>query len=180
MSDLTLYIPSFEDLWFYQKMLSDPATMSYNAPWFPPDGCIAFPKTEQPGWYAKWVGQSPIRFFAYLRRCADGAFVGDVSYHLVPERGWWDMEVLICAPERGRGYGKQGLSLLLDRAFRVDGVSCLHNEFENNREAAYHIHTAAGFRETGTENGICLLELTREEYFRNCITREDLWNTIAE
>lgn len=180
MNDLVLYIPRFEDLWFYQSMLSDPATMAYNAPWFPPDGCIAFPEAERAGWYAKWIGQTPARFYAYLRRSSDGAFVGDVNYHFVPERDWWDMGILIYAPERGKGYGKQGLSLLLDRAFRVDGVSRLHNEFETGREAAYHIHRAAGFREIGKENGICQLELTRAEYLRNCITRENLWNTTAE
>ena len=29
---LRLYVPCKEDGWFYVKMLSDPATMAYNAP----------------------------------------------------------------------------------------------------------------------------------------------------
>ena len=29
MEKLELYIPKLEDLWFYQKMMSDPETMSY-------------------------------------------------------------------------------------------------------------------------------------------------------
>lgn len=33
MEKLELYIPKLEDLWFYQKMMSDPETMSYNAGW---------------------------------------------------------------------------------------------------------------------------------------------------
>lgn len=33
MEELELYIPKLEDLWFYQKMMSDPETMSYNAGW---------------------------------------------------------------------------------------------------------------------------------------------------
>lgn len=33
MIELELYIPKLEDLWFYQKMMSDPETMSYNAGW---------------------------------------------------------------------------------------------------------------------------------------------------
>lgn len=45
MNDLQLYIPRTEDGWFYVKMISDPETMAYNAPWFPPDGCI--PKPEK-------------------------------------------------------------------------------------------------------------------------------------
>lgn len=44
--DLQLYIPNQEDGWFYIQMMSDPETMAYNAPWFPPDGCI--PGTRNP------------------------------------------------------------------------------------------------------------------------------------
>lgn len=33
MEQLELYIPKPEDLWFYQRMMSDPETMSYNANW---------------------------------------------------------------------------------------------------------------------------------------------------
>ena len=33
MEQLELYVPKLEDLWFYQKMMSDPETMSYNAGW---------------------------------------------------------------------------------------------------------------------------------------------------
>ena len=33
MEQLELYIPKLEDLWFYQKIMADPETMSYNAGW---------------------------------------------------------------------------------------------------------------------------------------------------
>ena len=166
MDDLELYIPKLEELWFYQKMNADPETMSYNAPWFPPDGCVPFPRDAWEEWYARMIGQEPKRFYAYLRRRADGAFVGSVNYRYTPEEDWWDMGILIYAPERGRGYGAQGLRLLLDRAFRVDGVRRMHNCFEATRTAAYHIHKAAGFRETGIVDGILQLELSRETYMK--------------
>ena len=38
IDELQLYIPRSNDGWFYVKMMSDPETMAYNAPWFPPDG----------------------------------------------------------------------------------------------------------------------------------------------
>ncbi|MDO5755398.1 MAG: hypothetical protein Q4P28_04115 [Tissierellia bacterium] len=38
--EIKLYIPRLEELDFYQFLLGDPETMSYNAAWFPPDGCI--------------------------------------------------------------------------------------------------------------------------------------------
>lgn len=162
---LQLYVPKAEDGWFYVKMMSDPDTMAYNAPWFPPDGCIPNPEAEWIDLQADWIGREPKRFYAFLRRESDGAFVGDVNYHKNPNRGWWDMGIVIYAPERGKGYGRQGLRLLVGKAF-ADGVTRLHNDFETDRDAAYQIHKDVGFREVGRENGFLQLELTREAYER--------------
>jgi putative AdoMet-dependent methyltransferase len=161
---LRLYLPRPEEGWFRRKMLTDPATMAYNAPWFPPDGCIPDPDAGWDALQRGWIGRGSERFYAYLQRTADGAFVGDVNHHLDPERGRHDLGIVIHAPERGKGYGLEGLRLLAERAFRVDGVPCLHNDFEPARSAALSIHRALGFRETGTENGFLQLELTREAY----------------
>ena len=49
MEKLELYIPKQEDLWFYQKMMPDPETMSYNDPW---GSCIDYPDEVLPDWYA--------------------------------------------------------------------------------------------------------------------------------
>lgn len=166
MDELTLYIPRRSDGWFYVKMLSDPATMAYNAPWFPPDGCIPNAAEEWKALIGGWIGQEPARFYAFLKRESDGVFVGDVNFHYDPARDWWDMGIVIYAPERGKGYGKQGLKLLCERAFRVAGIACLHNEFETTRDAAYAIHRAAGFREIGTENRCVQLLLTKEDYYK--------------
>lgn len=167
LNDLHLYIPLPGDSWFYVKMMSDPETMAYNAPWFPPDGCIPAPESEWLEMQELWIGKEPERFYAFLQRKCDGTFVGDVNYHYNPEQSWWDMGIVIYAPERGKGYGKQGLRLLLDRAFNVGGISRLHNDFEMTRDAGYHIHKAVGFRETGMVDGFIQLELTREEYLQN-------------
>ena len=165
---LRLYVPQKEDGWFYVRMLSDPATMAYNAPWFPPDGCIPNAAEEWDDLCAGWIGHEPTRFYAYLQRISDGAFVGDVNYHLNGPGTQYDMGVVIYAPERGKGYGKAGLGLLLDQAFRVDGVPALHNDFETARDAAWRIHKAVGFREAGTTDGILHLVLTREDYLTSC------------
>ena len=164
--DLQLYIPRREDGWFYVKMMSDPDTMAYNAPWFPPDGCIPEPESEWLDLQKCWIGAEPQRFYAFLQRKCDGAFVGDVNYHYNPGQDWWDMGIVIYAPERGKGYGRDGLRLLLDRAFRVDRIARLHNDFETTRGAACHIHRAVGFRVTGTADGIVQMEMTREEYLQ--------------
>ena len=85
---------------------------------------------------------------------------------------WYDMGIVIYAPERGKGYGKQGLLLLEDKAFRTDGISKLHNDFEMTRDAAYAIHKSAGFRVVGFEEGCIQLELTRDEYLSGQDTGE--------
>lgn len=167
---MELYVPKLSELWFYQKMLSDPATMAYNAgydPWpgyHTDTGCIDFPKEEWEDWYAHWVGQEPGRFYAYIRRCSDGAWIGDVNFHYTPDRGWWDMGIVLYAPYRGQGYAEPALRLMLDHAFRACGVSRIHNGFETARAAAWRTHLAVGFRETGAEGNIRHLLLTREEY----------------
>ncbi len=160
---LKLYIPNPSDGWFYIRMMTDPETMAYNAAWFPPDGCIPDPEKEWERLCGEWIGAEPELFYAYLRRESDGAFVGDVCFHYTPECGWWDMGIVICASERGKGYGKAGLDLLAAYAFS-HGVTRLHNEFETTRSAAYRIHRAVGFRETGCRDGIIELMLTEENY----------------
>ena len=163
-NELELYIPKQNDGWFYVQMMSDPETMAYNAPWFPPDGCIPDAEDEWDVLYSTWNLPMSDKFYAYLKRKSDGQFVGDVNYHYNPKKDWYDMGIVIYAKERGKGYGKQGLQLLLDNAFRIDGISKLHNDFETARDAAHKIHKAVGFREVGIENGLIQLEITYEEY----------------
>ncbi|WP_459130168.1 GNAT family N-acetyltransferase [Guggenheimella bovis] len=166
--ELTLYVPRLDELWFYQKLLSDPDTMSYNAKWFPPDGCIEFPEEEWECFHKGWVvNQEPKRFYAYIQRMSDGAFVGDVNFHYTKENNWWDMGILILASERGKGYSKGGLKLLLERAFVHSEVKLLHNYFEKTREVAYKIHKDLGFKEVDQGDECYHLFLSREDYLKN-------------
>jgi len=171
---IDLYIPKREDLWFYQKMMSDPETMSYNAGWdvdfygyHRDTGCIDYPDEVLDDWYQQWVGMEPDRFYAYIRRTTDNAWIGDVNFHYSPEKDWWDMGIVIYAPYRGKGYAVPALKLLLDHAFRGCGIPLLHNDFEISRGAAWAIHRKLGFREVGKEDGLLQLILTREEYCKD-------------
>ena len=164
--ELKLYVPQLEELGFYKSLLSDPKTMSYNAPWFPPDGCIDFPREEWEGWYSQWITQEPMRFYAYLQKVSDGTFIGDVNFHFNSTDDWWDMGILIMASERGKGYSKQGLKLLLDRAFIDNEVKLLHNSFGKTRYAAYKLHKSLGFIEDEKDDEYFHLFLSREEYLK--------------
>lgn len=170
-----LYFPKLEELWFYQKMLSDPDTMSYNKDWdvsYPgyhrDTGCIDFPEEEWADWYAAWKDQTPKQFYSYIRRLCDGAWIGDVCFHYTPEQDWWDMGIVIYAPYRGQGYAVPALRLMLDHAFRDCGVTRIHNDFEvaRNEVSAWKAHLAAGFQDLGVTNGFREMMITREDYFR--------------
>ena len=67
MEQLELYVPKLEDLWFYQKMMSDPETMSYNANWdvnydgyHRDTGCVDYPDAVLPAWYENMVGAGTV------------------------------------------------------------------------------------------------------------------------
>ena len=66
MEQLELYIPKLEDLWFYQKMMSDPETMSYNANWdvdydgyHKDTGCIDYLDEVLRDCHKCWGGRAP-------------------------------------------------------------------------------------------------------------------------
>jgi len=170
MSDLELYIPKREDLWFRRELLSDPDTMSYNKGYdlgFPEyhfdTGCIDFPEENWDGWYARWVNATG-RFYAYLLRREDGAFLGEVNLYRKGEPGWYEMGIVLHSKYRGRGYSAEGIKLLLRHAFEEMGAAGVSNEFERTREAAWKIHEAAGFEPVSEENGVAAIAVTRERY----------------
>ena len=117
-------------------------------------------------WYDEWVGKEPERFYAYIKRSSDGAWIGDVNFHYTPEKDWWDMGIVIYAPFRGKGYAVPALKLMLDHAFRVCGISRIHNDFEvaRNEIAARQTHRKAGFQKLGVKNGVLHMMITKEEY----------------
>lgn len=150
---LTVVEPTRENLSFRQAMMADPATMAYNAPWFPPDGCIPFPVEEWDEWLAKWTGHEPERFCGFL---ADetGELVGEICWH-----GYGaGMGIVICAAHRRKGYGEEGLRLLLDRAFSHPEITSLTNEFENDRDPAMALHLKLGFVPVSEDNGVITLK----------------------
>ncbi len=144
---------------FRQWMMADPATMAYNAPWSPPDGTIPFPEEAWDGWLADWTGSAPERWCAYLANEA-GDMVGEISYHHAGQ----DMGVMIAAPFRGRGYGREALALLVAEAFRHEEISELRNCFEPTRTPALRTHLAAGFVRVEERDGLLTLRLTRERF----------------
>ena len=153
---LSIVLPTRENMPFRQALYSDPATMTYNAPWFPPDGCIPFPESEWDAWLARWTGREPERFCGFLANEA-GELVGEICWY---EHGA-GMGIVIRAAHRGRGYGEEGLRLLMDRAFSHPEITSLTNEFESDRAPALALHRKLGFTGVGEEKGVLILRLEK-------------------
>lgn len=171
MGKLFLHVPAYEELSYRQRLLSDPETMAYDRgcePGFdgyhPDTGCIDFPESAWRDWYDWFVGAEPERWYAYIVRETDGAFLGEVNLHRAPGAARYDMGVVLEAQYRGRGYAEEALSLLLRQAFDGLRAQAVHNEFEETREAALRTHLACGFREIERGNGMVILEITEAEY----------------
>ena len=171
MTRLTLHVPAPEELDFRQKLLSDPESMGYNAgcglesPGYHNDtGCIDFPREDWDGWYARWVGNEPERFYAYLKDTESGEFVGEVSLYETGGPGVYEMGIVLHSSRRGRGYSSEGVSLLLGHAFGELGAKEVTNCFEPTREAALKIHKAAGFRVVREEGGLLYLSIKSNSF----------------
>ncbi len=166
-----LYVPGEEDLWFRQALLADPATMGYNKgcqlgfPEYHNDtGCIDFPKENWPGWYARWVGAEPERFYAYLREEESGDFLGEVNCYQTEGPGVYEMGIVLHSAQRGKGYAGEGIRLLLAHAFGHMGAREVTNRFEPTRKAALRVHVEAGFQVIDEKHGLLALSLKRQNW----------------
>ena len=153
MERLTLHRPELDELAWREKCLGDPETMSYNHAY---GGTIPFPRERWADWYARWVGDEGVRYFRYLRIGDSGEFVGNISYHYDEDYGEYVCEVLIFAPYRGRGFGRQGLALLCGAA-RVNGVKRLVDNIAIDNPAVT-MFLRSGFRERGRTGESIFLE----------------------
>lgn len=170
---LFLHIPSFEELDYRKKLLSQPDTMSYNIGYelgtenYNNDtGCIDFNKTYWESWYSKWINNMPQYYYAYLTEAKTNSFIGEVCFHYEKESNSYCIGIIVEAKFRGRGYCSEGLSELAEKAFMDFNIDKLRNFIPLNRVAAIKGHKRAGFKEVGIEEGNCVLELRAKDYLK--------------
>lgn len=154
MKNIKLYPPKENELDFAKKLLAEPATMAYNKGYdidFPgydkESGTITYSDSYLEKWYDLYFSNPSKYFYAYIYDPDLKAYVGDVNFHpskLNPHRR--DIGIVIKDEFRGQGYGKAGLKLLIDKAFSVDSIKALHNDFEKERDLALKIHEIFGFK----------------------------------
>lgn len=149
MKNLSLYVPELEDYWYEAKVQSDPLSMDYNAGYdvsydgyHRDTGCIDFPKDKWEETYNKRMNDN--KYFAYIKDNDINEFVGYVNYHYNKSDDRYECGILIESTYRGKGYSKDALKLLCDKA-REDGIKELYDNFEISRESALDVFKQVGF-----------------------------------
>ncbi len=140
---IVLIQPELKDLWFREKFMADPATMSYNRAW---GGTIPFPESRWAEWYTHWViRHENKRFYRYLQDTENGLFVGEAAYHYDKAEKIWLADVIVAAEYRGRGFGRAGLDLLCEAA-KENGIDVLWDNIAADNPAV-SLFLKAGFTE---------------------------------
>ena len=151
---LTLHTPTLEDLWFRQQMLEDPKTMAYNHAW---GGTIPWPREKWREWYEYWiVNPEGKRFYRYLKEEDTGDFVGEIAYHWDSEDEIHMADVIVFAPCRGKGYGREGLRLLCREA-KENGIRVLYDDMAADN-LAIGLFLSEGFVLTAEKEHTLLLK----------------------
>lgn len=168
MSGISLHVPEYGELWYRQRLLADPDTMSYNKEYGGENGCIDFSEEKWRSWYGYWMAGTSDSFYAYI--VLDGEFIGEVNLHKNCDIGfyedWYDLGIVVESHYRGNGHAAKALDLLLETAFKKLGAASVHNEFENYRTAALRLHLNAGFFVDGEEGQVVRLSITAARYFQ--------------
>ena len=125
MEEIALKKPTLEEMYFREKLLSDPETMSYNHAY---GGTINFPKEQWEEWYAYWMENvQGKRFYRYLYNKILEEYIGEVYYRYDEKMDTYCCGILILDKWRNKGYGTEGIRLLC-RSAKENGIK----EFYDN------------------------------------------------
>ena len=154
---LRLYKPAFEELGYRRSLLSDPATMSYNEKW---GGTVDFPKEKWEAWYGQWLlADKRERWYRYLYSENEGCFVGEIAYRYDSGFQAYIVNLLVVAKHRGKGYGRQGLRLLLETA-EANGITRLCDTIAADNPAVA-LFLDSGFTEVWRNDDCIMVEYAR-------------------
>ena len=156
---IAFYKPKLEELSYRQSLLADKETMSYNDKW---GGTIDWPQEKWSVWAEKWLKSDEKQFFyRYIRNTDNGEFVGEAAFRFDEDYGMHVISIIVEAKQRGNGYGKAALELLIKHA-KERSIPCLCDDIAaDNPSAALFVRR--GFREIWRTDEIIMLKLDLRE-----------------
>lgn len=151
--------PTLKELSYRQELLADKDTMEYNAGYdLPMDnydyktGCFDFTEKRWIDWYDRVVN-NPKNFYAYV--LCNSKPVGEV---FLAEDG--EISIIIQAKYRSKGYAKQALKLLIDKAFNSYKKQTLVNNIPEDRKNSVNLFKNLGFN---VESSYNILRFNKEQ-----------------
>ena len=157
--NLSYVIPKKDELWYRQSIVEDKNTMEFNS------GIVLFPREKWDDWYAKWIGcNNHDYFYAYLFDKNTTSYVGEIAYRKENNSNIATLNIIIEYKHRGKGYGKEGLKLLVKTAFK-NGYDEVRDYINKNSINSHKLFSSFGFKIVDSENDEDIeFRLTKSEY----------------
>jgi diamine N-acetyltransferase len=172
VSKIVLHIPTYDELSYRKKLLSQPRTMGYNKGYniafngyHKDTGCVDFPKSAWKKWYSHWINNKPKTYYAYILDESINEYIGEVNLYYKSDNDWCEIGIVIEDKYRGLGYSKFALKELLKVAFEDYNARAVHNIFEPSREAAVKVHLSSGFKQVKDKDGLISFIVYKDDYF---------------
>lgn len=154
MKNVVLHVPNLKELWYREKCMTDPDTMSYNAGYdlsfegyHYDTGCIEFPKSKHEEWLNN-KNANPNFFFAYIEDVDTKEWVGYVNFKKNEKTKHATMGIVMESIHRGKGYMRPAMIELVKHAAE-SGVEVLTDTVPESREKALKLFYDLGFEKTG-------------------------------
>lgn len=151
MKSVKLVVPSVSDLWYRERCMSDPDTMSYNAGYdvsyegyHYDTGCIDFDKSRWETWYDAKM-PNPNFYYAYILDTDTREYVGYLNFNLNTDTKHATMGIVVESKYRGRGYMRPALLSMIEVA-KAKGVEVLTDTVPENRTSALKVFYELGFK----------------------------------
>lgn len=178
-SKIFLYVPTFDELDYYEYLLRDERTMEYNAGYdlnldgYDKDtGCII--KFDNVKWYKRQMNDKN-RYFAYIIDKEENMQVGYVNFRFDEVKLEHSCGITIEYKFRNKGYGTEALKELLNVAFNEYNFNSLICTVPYNRTDALKILTKNGFKDLKQDTHLKKFN-NNERLITMCITKDEYNN----
>jgi len=153
-----LRVPARDDLGFIRGMWADAETMEAVG------GPVVLSAEEAGRWYARWIEPGSSDRAYWLVTC-EGRPVGEISFRCFdPAERVGMLNVKTAACERGRGYAREAVQVVLRYFFEELAGMQMHDDVGLDNAAGQSLILSEGFVRDRATRGVCRLLLTREQW----------------
>lgn len=152
-------VPTYEELYLTELLLSDKETMKFNEKW---GGTVNFPKSEWKSFYDNYIS-NPNRYYFHIYNI-EGVFVGEISTRYSQEEDAHMMNIKIMHRFRGNNHGFDALELFLEYLFVECGVERIKDNIGHDSKAGVQLFKSLGFQELYETDDYIMLELKKDDF----------------